>query len=103
MNTSARNNLPEVRIVGIRFDDAQLWVELSDEREIGLPYTKITWLDWLASATPEQRLAWQIEPYGYAVWWEALDDGFELVHVLSLQPLPHRPPQTQAEPFLATS
>jgi Protein of unknown function (DUF2442) len=60
---------------------------LSDRREISSPVDRIDWLKWLASATPEQRAKWTIEPGGFAVYWEELDDGLEIEHLLSLQPL----------------
>jgi len=47
----------------------------------------MNWLKWLAEATPEQRAKWAIEPGGFVVYWEELDDGFEIQHLLSLQPL----------------
>jgi len=59
----------------------------SDGREVSLPIDQLEWLQWLAKATPEQRARWTIEPGGYAIYWENLDDGIELEHVLSMQPL----------------
>ncbi len=89
MNILAKHDTQEVEAVNVRFYHDMLVIELSDQREIGLPFKKIKWLNWLAKATPEQRVTWSIEPYGYAVWWADLDDGIEIVHALSLQPLPH--------------
>ena len=43
--------------------------------------------NWLAKATPEQRDNWSIEPGGFAVYWEDLDDGIEIMHLLNMQPL----------------
>jgi len=80
----------EVEARNLRFEGDMLYVELSDGRQIGLPFTKITWLDWLARATSEQRASWSIEPYGYAIWWDELDDGFELVHAPSIHSLPQK-------------
>lgn len=96
------NEMPEVSVRNVYFDGEMVFVELSDERQIGLPFKKITWLDWLAKATPEQRAKWTIEPYGYAVLWEELDDGFEVEHVLSLQPLPHKQDNQAIEPLRTT-
>jgi hypothetical protein len=90
MTTLSKQEIQEVGARGVRFDNDMLVIELSDEREIALPFKKIKWLTWLAKATPEQRANWSIEPYGYAVWWEDLDDGIEVIHALSLQPLPHQ-------------
>jgi hypothetical protein len=91
----------EVEARSVRFEGEMLFIELSDGRQLGLPYTKITWLDWLAQATVEQRLNWSIEPYGYAIWWDDLDDGIEVVHALSQHPLPHKRVAESASPVLA--
>ncbi len=83
-----QSDLPEAEIRSVHFEGDMLFIELSDERQLGLPFQRIKWLDWLAQATPQQRQIWVIEPYGYAVWWNDLDDGIELVHALSLRKLP---------------
>ena len=77
----------EVSATGVRFVDNRLYVALSDGREISLPIDKIEWLDWLAQATPEQQTNWSIEPSGFAIYWEDLDDGIEICHLLGMQPL----------------
>ncbi len=48
---------------------------------------RIAWLDWLLKATPEQRANWSLEPGGFAIYWEDLDDGVEVAHLLGIQPL----------------
>jgi hypothetical protein len=95
MTTLINHNTQEVEAYNVRFDSDMLIIELSDERQVALPFKKIKWLNWLAEATPEQRAKWSIEPHGYAIWWDELDDGIEVVHALSLQPLPHK--KTQQE------
>ncbi len=102
MNTLIHDEMPEVQARNVYFHGEMLFIELSDERQIGLPFKKIKWLTWLAKATPEQRAKWAIEPYGYAIWWEDLDDGLEVEHVLSLQRLPHKQEIQTAEPILTT-
>lgn len=88
MSTLVKEEVKElVQARGVRFMGDILVLELSDGREVSLPMTKIQWLDWLAKATPEQRVKWRIQPQGFAVYWEDLDDGFEVEHALSLQPL----------------
>jgi hypothetical protein len=87
MITSVANNLEQVSARSVRFIGNMLHVTLTDGREIGLPLEQTEWLHWLAQATPEQRANWSIEPGGYAIYWEDLDDGFEIVHALSLQPV----------------
>jgi hypothetical protein len=76
-----------MQVKSVRFKENMLHILLSDGREISLPIKQMGWLKWLANATPEQRSKWTIEPGGYAVYWEELDDGLEIAHRLSLQPL----------------
>ncbi len=76
----------EVAAVGVRFTEAMVYVALSDGREIGLPMS-LPWLAWLAQATPEQRARWSLEPRGFAVYWEELDNGIEVAPLLTSQPM----------------
>jgi hypothetical protein len=71
----------------VRFENNVLCITLSDGREVSLPINRIEWLAWLAKATPEQRDNWSLEPGGYAVYWEDLDDGLEVAHILGTEPL----------------
>ncbi len=80
MNTLATK--PEVlRATAVRFTDSMVYVSLSDGREVGLPLDHPD-LAWLAEGTPDQRAKWSIEPGGFAVYWEELDDGIEVSHLL---------------------
>lgn len=90
MNTSSNNSNADAEAVDVRFTKNMLVLVLNDEREIALPLKKIKWLKWLSDATPRQRANWQIEPHGYAVWWNDLDDGIEVAHALNPNRLPHR-------------
>jgi hypothetical protein len=85
MPTLADNAVDRCQATGVRFTDDTLWVTLSDGREVGLPLERIAWLSWLAKATPEQRTKWTIEPGGYAIHWDELDDGIEVCHLLTMQ------------------
>ena len=87
MNTSANNIVTQVQAKGVRFEGNILHIALSDGREISLPVDQMGWLKWLDNASPEQRAKWTIEPGRFAVYWDDLDDGFEIEHLLSLQPL----------------
>lgn len=77
----------QIQAKRVRFEGNNLYILLSDGREISLPMDQMDRLKWLANATLEQRAKWTIEPKGFAVYWEELDDGFEIEHLLSLQPL----------------
>jgi len=87
MLTSPDRAAEQVQAVGIRFVEDLFIVQLSDGRELSVPLDRSDWLKWLRDATPEQRANWSIEPRGFAVYWEDLDDGVELNHLLSLQPI----------------
>ncbi len=87
MSTLTTEQPETVQALGVRFQRDRLTVELSDGREIGVPYRKLPWLSWLATATREERESWSIEPGGYAVYWVKLDDGIEVCHLLALQNL----------------
>lgn len=98
MNRAMSLESPAVQIQNVYFNDDLLFIELSDERQLGLPFRRIKWLDWLAQATAQQRMRWTIEPHGYAVWWDELNDGFELVQALSPYTLPHKAAQRLSQP-----
>jgi hypothetical protein len=68
-----------VAATGVRFTDTMLYIALSDGREMGVPLSRFP---WLARALAKQRNRWSIEPHGYAVWWDDLDDGIEVGHLL---------------------
>jgi len=88
MGTLRRNKkaITQVRATGVRFNDGMLYVTLSDGREIGVAL-KVRWLQWLAKATPQQQRKWTIDPWGDVIYWNELDDGIELCHLLNMQPL----------------
>ena len=82
------NNIETVVVAtAVSFTNNTLHVDLNDGRAISVPLDQIAWLDWLAQATVEEQQAWEIEPGGYAVYWDGLDDGVEIAHLLAMQPL----------------
>jgi hypothetical protein len=88
MLTSANKVVSEqVTAINVRFEENNLYISLSDGREMNLPIKRIEWLNWLATATPEERANWSLEPGGYAIYWEDLDDGIEVCHILAMEPL----------------
>ena len=81
--SATTHKVNQVKAQSVRFVDDDLVLELSESRQVWLPMNKIKWLDWLFKATPEQRSQWSILPHGYGVYWDMLDDGFEVEHALS--------------------
>ena len=82
MRTLVNSNTEQVRATGIHFVGNVLYISLSDEREIRVPLERVAWLGWLATATSEQLAKWSLEPGGFAVYWEELDDGIEVGRLL---------------------
>ncbi len=76
-----------VEATGVEFQDEWLTVILKDARRISVDMTRVYWLKWLLNATPQQRAGWSLEPGGYAIFWDELDDGVEVEHLLELHPL----------------
>jgi hypothetical protein len=87
MNTLLDKSAETVQARDVSFAGDRLCIELSDGRELSVPYKKIPWLKWLAKATPKQRANWSLEPGGYAIYWEQLDDGVEICHLLGSESL----------------
>ena len=87
MSTLTSKATDQVRATAVWFEGDVLQVSLSDRRQISLPVTEIGWLAWLAKATPAQRAKWSIEPGGFGIYWDDLDDGIEVGHLLDIKPL----------------
>jgi len=82
MNTLADKATAVVQARDVSFVEDHLCIALSDGRALSVPCKKIPWLKWLAKATPKQRADWSLEPGGYAIYWQQLDDGVEIGHLL---------------------
>jgi hypothetical protein len=87
MNTLNAKTTASVHAKSVRITANTLQVRLDDGREINLPFREISWLKWLAKATPKQRANWTLEPGGFAIYWPDLDDGVEVCHLLDSQPI----------------
>ena len=72
-----------VAAMSVRFEGERLFVDLSDGRGVSLDLRSTPWLAWLFRATPRPRAGWSVEPGGFAVYWDELDDGIEVAQVLS--------------------
>ena len=90
MRISTSNITEHVAATGVRFDGNILCVALSDGRELSVPLQRVPWLRWLRKASPELRARWSLEPGGFAIYWEELDDGIEVSRLLGMQPLVER-------------
>ena len=87
MNTFTAKSATSVRAKGVGFTKRTLLVSLDDGREISLPLDDVSWLKWLAKATPKQQANWKLEPGGFAIYWPDLDDGIEVCHLLTNEPI----------------
>jgi len=57
----------------VRCDDSTMWVELTDDRTLGVP---LSWFPRLLDATPEQRNDYELSPRG--IHWDALDEDISV-------------------------
>lgn len=87
MSTLPANLTNSIQVTSVRFIGNTFYVGLSDGRELSVPLEGVPWLHWLLTASDEQRAQWVIEPGGYAIYWENLDDGVEICRLLSMTPL----------------
>ena len=62
----------------VRFDDAQMWVELDDGRTLGIP---LVWFPRLLHATAAQREAFFLSPSG--IHWEEIDEDVGVAGLLA--------------------
>lgn len=62
----------------VRFDDANLWVELEDGRTLGVP---LAWFPRLLNATEAQRLSFELSPLG--VHWDEIDEDISVSGLLA--------------------
>ncbi|MFN0114834.1 MAG: DUF2442 domain-containing protein [Paracoccaceae bacterium] len=62
----------------VRFDEATMWVSLSDGRTIGVP---LAWFPRLMAAGAEERAGWEALPGG--LHWAARDEDVSLEGLLA--------------------
>ncbi|SUZ32686.1 hypothetical protein ROE7235_02447 [Roseibaca ekhonensis] len=62
------------------FDEDAMWLTLSDGRVLGVP---LVWFPRLLNATPQQREAVEITPFG--LHWEDLDEDISIPALLNGQ------------------
>jgi hypothetical protein len=64
----------------IWFDDDNLWVELTDARQIGVP---LAYFPRLLKATPEERNRYEISGGGSGLHWDELDEDISVPCLLA--------------------
>jgi len=68
----------------VSFDDATMWLALSDGRTLGVP---LVWFPRLLNATPEQREAVEVTPFG--LHCPELDEDISIPALLAGKPATH--------------
>ena len=66
------------RPTAVRFDDAQMWVDLEDGRTLGIP---LVWFPRLLHGTPALREAFFLSPDG--LHWDELDEDISIAGLLA--------------------
>ena len=67
-----------VSAIRVRFDEDNMWVDLSDGRTLGVP---LAWFPRLLSGTAEQRENVRISSRG--LHWESLDEDISISALLA--------------------
>ncbi len=67
-----------ISATAVRFDEATMWVELTDGRTLGVP---LAWFPRLLDATPEQRENVELSRLG--LHWDALDEDISIEGLLA--------------------
>ncbi|HAS84061.1 MAG TPA: DUF2442 domain-containing protein [Verrucomicrobia bacterium] len=69
----------EAKAIRIHFDDDNMWVDLSDGRQLGVP---LVYFPRLLKATPEQRQCHVISGGGVGLHWDDLDEDISVEGLL---------------------
>ncbi|MDQ2720300.1 MAG: DUF2442 domain-containing protein [Bacteroidota bacterium] len=64
-----------MKILKVWFDKEYLYVQINTGHIIGNP---LNWFVRLKNATPEQRLKYEIGPFGESLHWEEIDEDLSL-------------------------
>ena len=68
-----------LQIDSVRFSELEMHVRLSDGRAVSVP---LWWYPRLQNATPRQRDAWEILPFGDALHWDEIDEDLDVIGFL---------------------
>lgn len=83
MNATLAGLRGETGATSVRFTADDLIINLTDGREVTVPFRKVARLRWLAEATPQQLADWCLEAGGLAIYWDQLNDGIWIPYLLS--------------------
>jgi hypothetical protein len=78
------------QVASVTFEDAMVYLRLTDGRVVGNP---LDWHPWLASATSAQRA--NVELYELSVYFPDLDEGLDVEEMI--KGMPPRLTRTQHE------
>lgn len=76
----ARRNTERALASGLRFDSANMYVHLTDGRQISVPLDRFPRLQ---KATPEQREEWELIGPGVGIHWEEIDEDISVENLLA--------------------
>ncbi len=78
-------SVTDERVLGVRFDDACLIVDLMDGRTISVP---LAWYPRLQGASPQQLENWETAGGGYGIHWPEIDEDLSTEGLLRGAPAP---------------
>lgn len=78
-----------LQVDSVDCSETELAVSLKDGRRISVP---LWWLPRLLKATPAQRAAWRVMPFGDAIEWQEIDEHVSVKGLLRGKPAPDAKP-----------
>ena len=70
----------DISAKAVRFDDTRMWVDLSDERTLGIP---LAWFPRLLHGTVEARQNWELIGPGVGIHWPDLDEDISVAGLIA--------------------
>ncbi len=67
-----------ISVKNIRFDEVNMWVELSDARTLGVP---LAWFPKLMHASPDERNGFELSRRG--IHWDSLNEDISIEGLLA--------------------
>ena len=70
----------DISAKAVRFDDIRMWVDLSDERTLGIP---LVWFPRLLHGTVKARQNWELIGPGVGIHWPDLDEDISVAGLIA--------------------
>ncbi len=79
---------PGARVLGVRFVNESICVDLADGRTISAP---LAWYPRLLNASDQERASWELAGGGFGIHWSRIDEDLSVEGLLRGAPAPGVP------------